>query len=355
MRKYIIIILCLLGSVSMKSQDSDLQKGLMGYWPFDAIDAGAELNDYSGHNAHATTTGAMATLGVRGSGLRFDGKDDVVTILNSRGSIPSHLGTLGQGTISLWFKLNEVPDGKGIQPIFYFGSWTECANVLDAANQGIVIEVGHHPLHYESKRLYFTIFSNGCTGPSFCFDSWVDMEADRWYHFAAVVGEDFNNGYLDGNPLEPIYYSFGNETYSQFFDDAKRKDVIWLGKGFWNTETYYLNGSIDELRIYNRPLSDQEINDLYHETLSTEISPDKYQARINIYPNPVNKHLHFSWQDQNLRESIEEIVIIDAGGKVLRVEGPARSIDLEGLKQGYYMALVYGKSGVWRFPFLKVD
>jgi len=355
MGKLLLLLIYLSVPLLVSAQNPGGEDGLVGYWPFDEVQKGAILEDASGFHTHAKTSGAMPTMGIKGSGLKFDGRDDVVTILTSSGTVPAHLSNLEEGTLSLWFKLNALPDGKGIQPIFYIGAWTECSNMFDASNQGIILEVGHHPVHMNSGRLYFTVFSNGCTGPSLCFDSWHDLEADRWYHFAVVVGTDYNQGYVDGLPMEFIHYTFGNETYSQFFGDARRKDVIWIGKGFWDAEPYYLNGLVDEIRIYNRPLSNLEINNLYHSTLSTNLSSQIKESGVGIYPNPVQDQLFLKWPYSDQQKTVEKIIINDARGGIMQMEGVTESIDVSGLGQGYYMIHIISESGVIRLPFVKAD
>ena len=335
-------------------QSGDLEKGLVGYWPLDQIFPGGVVKDMSRYDTHGKLSGATYTAGVSGSAIRLDGKDDVVTILNSAGTTAPHIGSLGEGSISIWFKLDRLPEEKGIQPIFYFGAWTECANMFDAANQGIIIEVGHHPVHWESKRLYFTIFGNGCSVPSFCFDSWVDVEKDRWYHFVAVVGEEYNTGYLDGEPMEFIHYNFGNSDYSQFFEDARSKSVMWLGKGFWDAEPYYLDGSVDELRIYNRPLSASEVKDLHTMTLSTDINRVSQPVVSSIYPNPAMDRLHIG-TPVHPGLIIDRLVITDIRGKVLKIDEPAPSIDLRGLDQGMYFLIIESSQGIQRQSFIKTD
>lgn len=331
-------------SLSLSGQDKGLDVGLVGFWPFELIEKGGKMEDISKFNVDGITSGAHRTAGIRGNGIRFDGKGDFVTILDSGGAVPAHIRNLGEGSISLWFKLDRLPDGKGIQPIFYMGAWNNCLNMFDAANQGIILEVGHHPVHWKSKRLYFTIFANGCSLPSFCFDSWVDMEADRWYHFVAVVGEDFNTGYLDGRPMEFIHYNFGNSSYSQFFENAVQKDVIWLGKGYWDDGTYFLDGAIDELRIYDRALDKEEVKELYLSTLSTSIPPDLNRERLSIFPNPVTDRLQIDWTGTG-EDRMERILLTDLSGRIILEREPSAYLELYELKGGSYQLIIESTLG----------
>ncbi|MDX1284483.1 MAG: hypothetical protein R3182_05710 [Draconibacterium sp.] len=37
-------------------------------------------------------------------------------------------------------------------------------------------------------------------------------------------------------------YNFGFSDDSQFFEDARAHEVLWLGKGHWDRTTQYLDG-----------------------------------------------------------------------------------------------------------------
>jgi len=202
--------------------------------------------------------GATWTAGPSGFALEFDGVDDYVEVAD----LPP-VSSLGEGSISVWFRADNIPTVRGILPIFYYGSRDSCSNMFDAANRGLIVELGHSPVHYGSKRLYFTIFANGCSYPSFCYDSGDPISQGEWHHFVAVVGESYNTGFLDGVEMNARRYNFGSSAYSQFFEDAVAHEVLWIGKGFWDAEPVYFDGAIDDVRIYDRALSAQEVSEFY--------------------------------------------------------------------------------------------
>jgi len=246
----------------------DTSSGLVAHWAFDEVN-GSIVHDASGNGFHGTKYGGTWTPGPIGGALVFDGNDDYVEITQNTSDLHSQLATLGAGSISLWFRVNFIPTDHGIAPIFYYGARDPCTNFFDAANQGLIIEVGHSPIHRASKRLYFTIWANGCTYPSFCFDSRHPLTEGEWYHFVAVVGEDYNTGYLNGQEMADRRYNFGTFLYSQFFADAVKHEVLWIGRGYWDAQDdprpLYADGAIDDVRIYNRPLSSEDVEELYCE------------------------------------------------------------------------------------------
>ncbi|NIO49611.1 MAG: hypothetical protein GTN73_09295 [Candidatus Aminicenantes bacterium] len=258
------------------TQSRGVSDGLLANWTFDEGN-GNIIGDFSSYDKSGTVYGASWTKGAVNGALDFDGEDDYVQIPDYFSLPPSHLTSLGEGSISIWFKCDSIPTDYGIMPIFYYGAYDPCLNIPDAANQGLIIEVGHSPIHPESKRIYFTIFAEGCTFPSCCFDSSEDITEREWHHFVAVVGENYNTGYLDGQELINRNYNFGNSSYSQFFADVIKHETLWIGRGYWQGNTVFFDGTIDDIRVYNKPLSVQEVKELYNNqqtfTLLVSISP----------------------------------------------------------------------------------
>jgi hypothetical protein len=232
---------------------------LVAYWSFEASESDVVV-DCSGNGLDGAIYGASRSEGA----LDFDGEDDYVDIYDGSGKISS----LSKGTISLWFKFDTYPDGGSsksgpavIQPIFYVGD-----GIGGSTNSSLIIEVGHSPLR-ENSKLYFTLFT-GCGDPFErpiqCFDTRFELVTDTWYHFVAVVGSNFNTGYLDGDELTERKYNFGDSTDSYFLADVCDPAVCWIGKGgfaFFGVD--YFDGMIDEVRIFDRPLSGTEIEQLY--------------------------------------------------------------------------------------------
>lgn len=231
-------------------------------WSFNET-AGQIVHDSSANGFSGQVHGAAWGRGILANGLALDGLDDYVEITDSN-DYPDLMGELAIGTISVWFKFNSIPLDNTIHPIFYLGD-----GIGGSGNSSLIIEIGH--FNSQNYKLYFTILTSNLQKPLFCFDSRVNLELDTWYHFAAVVGVDYNTGYLNGSEMTSRKYNFGGPTDSCFFADVDDKRVCWLGKGFLSSipATNHFDGMIDEIRIYDRPLSSDEIRGYYEGQLAT--------------------------------------------------------------------------------------
>jgi hypothetical protein len=336
----VIFVLLVLYTLTINAQNS-----LVAYWSFDEL-ANDIIYDYSQNTNHATNYGATLVPGIIGNALSFDGTDDFVRISKDGKGPPTIFSTLGKGSISVWFKAENIPTNYGIAPILYYGTEQQC-DFFDAANKGLIIELGHSPVYLGSEAIFFTIWKNGCTYPSFCFDSYSPVSTSEWHHYVAVVGENFNTGYLDGVEMIGRRYSFGNSSYSQFFEDAVVHEKMWLGKGHWDNTTQYFNGTIDELRIYDKALTSDEVLDLFG--IQSSVNQNKNNiAEIKILPNPVGEILHYDLSEIN--EKILFIRISNTNGKVVIKEKVLSNDDelyIGKLPEGIYFVDFIGKKNTF--------
>ncbi len=169
----------------------------------------------------------------------------------------------------------------------------------------------------------------------------------EWHHYVAVVGDNFNTGYFDGVEMTGRRYNFGNSSDSQFFADAIAHEKMWLGKGHWDNTTQYFDGTIDELRIYDKALTSDEVLDLYG--IHSSVNQKKNStAEIRILPNPVGEILHYDLSEIN--ERILFIRMTSTDGKVVikeKILSNDKELYIGKLPEGIYFVDFIGKKNTY--------
>ena len=113
-----------------------------------------------------------------------------------------------------------------------------------------------------------SLYSRGSSGSD------GDISLNKWYYLVGVY-----NLLDDGNFSVELFVngkSMGLSTNSTSPLSAYQK--IEIGRGEYNSNNHFTNGSIDDVIIYNRSLSSYEIRDIYNQYLTTTAP----QRRFNI-------------------------------------------------------------------------
>jgi hypothetical protein len=210
---------------------SCMTKGLVAYWSFDE-GSGNIAYDSSGNGNHGTIYGAKWTQGKFGQALSFDGVDDWVDVGN-----PAILNITDAITIEAWVK----PVQKGQQGIisgssYYGGSYTLYLRNTPGQDVGFW-------------------FNNGTQRRTIAVGT---VPSNVWTHIVGVADATKMVVYINGIPYTGTLYT-GTE--------ALNYDGVKIGFNSWIALPKYFNGLIDEVRIYNRALSEEEIRYHYNHTL----------------------------------------------------------------------------------------
>ena len=208
--------------------------GLIGYWNFDE-NLGTFAADSSGKGNHGTLVNMEATdwiAGKRGSALSFDGTDERVTVPNS-----SSFTDMQGLTLSFWY----YPDPADTQ------------DVIAKYNNG-------------SSFLIYSAHS-GTGFWNFINGGYIDtgagiFSANQWSYLTVTYDQSNIRTYVNG-----------------VLADTKARAVGAVANSTGNLEIMgypgdqFVNGKMDELRIYNRALSADEISVLYRQsTKATKVN-----------------------------------------------------------------------------------
>jgi len=225
-----------------QSVDS-LTDGLVGKWTFDGKDTNwgtNKTNDVSGNGNTGTMVNmsitTSPTVGKIGQGLKFDGVDDVVSLTSSSNFIPL---TTSPFTVSFWFNAKTIGSSitMGIEPE------GRIVNFHRGSTSGSAIAFSL----YSNNKL--TYFNNGDQSTN---DWSQTISTNKWYFvtlsYSGTAFQKYLNGMADGVLSTKVINAGGSYPAT-------------LGS-FDGTKLYF-NGSLDDVRIYNRALSATEVQQLY--------------------------------------------------------------------------------------------
>ena len=212
---------------------------LPAYWKFDE-GTGTTAYDSSGNNNHGTLIGGPTSVdGKIGKALSFDGVDDYIEISHSPLLNPRN----GDFTVEAWIRTNMPPK-----------------TILDKSSLGTRLfyefTTRSSPLGPISVEFGYPTTSDGAGGTT--------SSVDGDWHYVAFVrkGGSFLKVYMDGREEGSGFDSGSDMNPSgKLYVGAVQNWVTGLMEHFWN-------GTIDEVKIYNRALSGAEIREEYGGTLA---------------------------------------------------------------------------------------
>jgi len=234
----IIVFVFTVGFMQKEVFASSPTANLVSHWKFDE-NFGTTAMDSSGNNNTGTLTGGAAwSAGKLGNAVQFDGVDDFIKVVASTGNLDIDSGSV---TISAWIKPQSV---SSVQAILLRG-------LSDGVAGG-------------QEGYGFFVNSNGKINAGSAggenYNSLASLTANTWTHVVMIVSSSASKLYINGQDSTPA----GAGTVVV----ASNKDLlIGATRNIANTlNTRFFNGSIDEVRIYNRGLSAQEVTDIYNDT-----------------------------------------------------------------------------------------
>ena len=203
-----------------------LETGLAGHWPFEE-GRGAAAADASGNIRHGSlVSGPVWRAGRTGGGLALSGRGAHVAIDASSG-----LNDLEIFSATAWIKL----PASGREQVI--------------VDQRIDWDEGFAMYVNTSGRLLAYLNEDSLTGSA-------RLDDDAWHHVAAVY---------DGEELK--LFVDGQQDGSDWMDEGAMaaEGGFRIGGPTWDREDpSYFSGVLDEVRLYNRPLSDEEVNGLFN-------------------------------------------------------------------------------------------
>ncbi len=253
--------------------------GLVGWWPFNG-----NANDESGNGNNGTVNGATLTEDRFGNGnaaYGFDGVDDNIIVNDDATLRPEQI------TISAWLNSSNESSNQ----IIYKGDWSDASNEQYSVNSSF---------HFGIKSQSNCIAGIG----------WIScneqntFNPSEWHHVVAKYDGNFLKLYLDCILID-------STAHEGVIDSCIGGELIFGSS--WGQIPYYFNGQIDDIGIWNRALSEEEISILCQANLCCEyitvtdtliinlnptgFNPVTYDNTILMYPNPSSEQLTINYGD----------------------------------------------------------
>ena len=267
--KFVVLLFCLFLSclfIVFKGAIASVPtNGLVGYWNFDD-GSGATAHDTSGNNNNGTITDATWSTGKVGrGGLQFNGSA-YVTIPR----IPVLEFGTGGFSVGAWFRSSSNIFGHLISSGKVPGSPGWCL-VFGVNGSGLQMRIADGAKQYLST-----------TSPA--------KNDGNWHYAMGIVDRSASllHLYIDGVEITPATSIAGLGSVT---DTSTQVDFGALGGA--NPSQFY-TGSLDDVRIYNRALSAQEVLDIYN----NDVGPVKpAPSKIQITLDPSVRHQKISgWE-----------------------------------------------------------
>jgi hypothetical protein len=239
--KQLLLIFLLIGEVS--SAQTNLSQGLAAYYPFNN-----NAKDESGNNNNPVFNNATLTadrFGNANSAYHFNGKNSYIKFLNS----PS-LNSKNTISLSVW-----------VRPTGFYYDICHASQIL-AKGGGNYMD-GSYALRYDDA-LYTQ--GNGCSG---------EMLKDSTHHNFRGTGtgttsylpfikknEWYNLVYINDGDSAKLYVNCALKYAIKFAEIFTNRDDLFIGKSDDELFPFWLNADVDDIRIYNRPLTVDEVKTL---------------------------------------------------------------------------------------------
>ncbi|HXS36498.1 MAG TPA: T9SS type A sorting domain-containing protein [Flavipsychrobacter sp.] len=324
--------------------------GLIARWPFNG-----NANDVSGNGLNGIIHGATPAKGYNGldsTAYRFNGNGDFIYVPNN--DLMSVSGNISicalikpegfysgecQGNVILW-RGSQESTGNFYELEYYDNAYDRSCDSFSPNHEVFAMAVGYPTASLPDSVNYY---------PS-------AIDTGKWYCVVATHNNDSEKIYVDGALKLAIY----KPSLTDSLEDAI---VIGMCGAFTDTidYPYHLNAVVDEIRLYNRALSQSEVqtfcdsakrlpNDSSNTSVNTIMSPE----RIIITPNPVTSIITVTMPHDWSGAIVQ--VVNSVGQQIIKrtLDGNTNNtIDLSLLPPGMYLLRVQYNNAVLTKKLIK--
>jgi len=207
------------------------------------------IYDWSGNGNNATVFGATfnPSGGNFSGAFEFGGSDSHYMKISDSGTVDLS----PNGTIELWMNANAIPSSD--------------TYILMKAPGGSCMETAYSLIFTAPGGIELNLGSNGLLGGTYIYRYETAMSANQWYYIVATWNTTEVIIYV--NNVSYYAVSNGGNPTPNFITN---NNELWLGSTdqFCSINGEFLDGKIDELALYNRMLSAEEVSEHYNRSIA---------------------------------------------------------------------------------------
>ena len=306
-----VMIILVFASISLNSfSQVNLEDGLIGYYPFNG-----NANDESTNSNDGIVFEAILTadrFGNENSAYKFDGDNDNIYL-------GTNVYSSNAGTIAAWIYLDNIDERL---PIFSQGDIYNDYNSMRFTiwDDSLSLIVDHRTCDNSSD--FPTI------------KTYTKIPAGQWVHVAVTSDGSVHKFYINGVLSD---YHTVIAAQGEWFDElcSGGKDT-YIGRWKRPSNDENFNGKIDELRIYNRAVNQDEILALYNMTNSVN---NINQNIISVIPSVVSDKIKIK-SSVSLDNAVIEIFSITGQTAYKSLLKNKKELDVSSLKTGIYIVKI---------------
>jgi hypothetical protein len=290
-RGWLLAILVLGVGLGFGSAHADITTGLIAYYPFDG-----NANDASGNGNHGSLVGGMVSttdrFGNPNRAYEFNGLNSYISVPNSA-SLSSPSTACTQAGWVMLYGVSKV--GSGFNPLLMKST--------EATNAFMYRMIANPTYIGAAFNNWDTATSGAQTTP-----------LNQWHHVATVFNSSTLKFYYDGALVA---------TLPMVMTIAADSRALTIGADVPGILEIFF-GKIDEVRIYNRALTDSDVTEMYAEgptDVASRATPGFSLGRS--FPNPASGESRVEFLLES-PSSIQLDVFDVAGRRVRNVESGVR-------------------------------
>ena len=252
---------------------ADLDDGLVAYYPFCG-----NADDESGNGNHGTVNGATLTANRSNkadSAYSFDGVNDYISVADG-----SSFNFTNNLSLSLWVNPGSSQSNSHAGLI----DKSHCHVSNDGIAKSWVIQQSG-----DNTNAFWFIHNKNNTSYA---SSTVGLEANTWNHILVSKENGKVKFYKNG-----VLVSEDQNTVSSIETNGDLPLII----GSVNNCNRFFNGMIDDIRIYNRVLSESEVKSLYaHKDKCSSLLVTLANFKATSFQNGIRVHWNTASEADNL-------------------------------------------------------